>query len=315
LARQVAQHLGERSTQVWLDENEILVGDSIPGKIEQGITESDFVVVLLSKHSVSSGWVKREIEAKLTNEITTGQVSVLVVLCERPDGTWQIPALLAHKRYADITQDFENGMRDVLRAIGGHSKAPHSSRVANQYECYVLGFTVAKIAWFHGSPLTLASLKSQYKTLAAKVSIDKEMADAVIAQFDWSGDPRDLVLKNAHRGLEARQAISTEIALKQGELLASSFRFGFNLVYLMPQLEFLEAAQEYKSQETPAEELLKGLEAQFSALVGDGEHMGLEAKHLDTLRQAYGRAGAGDPAIVRGQLVEVGSSVEQGLRR
>ena len=66
-ARTVAQYLEANSTRVWLDENEILVGDSIPGRIEQGIADSDFVVVLLSKDSVTSGWVKREVETKLVD--------------------------------------------------------------------------------------------------------------------------------------------------------------------------------------------------------------------------------------------------------
>ncbi len=119
-AKQVSAYLKENSADVWIDDEKILVGDSIQEKIGEGIQSSDFVLVLLSSQSVKSGWVKREIEANLGEEISTGKVKVLGVLCEKLDGTWSIPPLLAGKKYADLSHDFTLGMKEVIMAIRGH---------------------------------------------------------------------------------------------------------------------------------------------------------------------------------------------------
>ena len=44
---------------VWYDELELNVGDSIVEKINQGIKESKFMVVVLSKSSVDKLWCKK----------------------------------------------------------------------------------------------------------------------------------------------------------------------------------------------------------------------------------------------------------------
>nr|WP_282563826.1 toll/interleukin-1 receptor domain-containing protein [Providencia alcalifaciens] len=41
----------------WLDELDIHIGESIPEKVSQGLQDADFVIVILSKNSVSSKWV------------------------------------------------------------------------------------------------------------------------------------------------------------------------------------------------------------------------------------------------------------------
>ena len=79
-AKRVAAYLKESSAEVWIDDESILVGDSIPDRIGEGIQSSDFVLVLLSSQSVKSGWVKREVETKLGEEISTGKVKVLAIL-------------------------------------------------------------------------------------------------------------------------------------------------------------------------------------------------------------------------------------------
>ena len=59
----------------------------------------------------------------------------------------------------------------------------------------------------------LASLKSQFRMLVLKLSIDAEIAEGVMSLFDWKSAPRDVVLKNAKQGLEGRQVLSTELLL------------------------------------------------------------------------------------------------------
>ncbi len=57
--RKLAADLVASGVKVWVDEQRILVGDSIPEKIAQGLAESDFFLIIVSGNSVNSAWVKK----------------------------------------------------------------------------------------------------------------------------------------------------------------------------------------------------------------------------------------------------------------
>lgn len=97
----------------WLDQWDITVGESIPQKISEGVTKADFVIVLLSEHSVNSHWVEREWQTKYWHEVEKGTIQVLPVLLQ----DCKIPALLKTKRYADFRHNYNNGFQDILIAI------------------------------------------------------------------------------------------------------------------------------------------------------------------------------------------------------
>lgn len=111
--RRLAKRVRDSGVSVWLDEWEILVGDSITVRISDGLRESDYLAVVLSKASVSSPWVERELGAGLMRELSGQGVVVLPVLKE----ACKIPPLLADKYYADCSSDFEKGVIDLLNSI------------------------------------------------------------------------------------------------------------------------------------------------------------------------------------------------------
>lgn len=129
LASWLASELRSRGYSVWLDRDEILVGHSILDAVYRGIMESEFLVVLLTRHSVSSKWVKEELTAARLNEIENAQVTVLPVKCEP---TVEIPAHLRGKRLADITESRERGLDELLRAIDLHRAQRSLARQARQ---------------------------------------------------------------------------------------------------------------------------------------------------------------------------------------
>ncbi len=310
-AKMVYDYLKNNSAQAWLDENEILVGDSIPDKIQKGLDSSDFIIILLSKYSVKSGWVKREIESKLINEISTGKISILPVLCENLDESWSIPPLLSSKKYADIISDFERGMRDVLNAIKGHAKIDLTRpKSKNVYLGYILGFTIAKISWHHGNKLEKMGLIFQFKEFCSKLSIDDVLTEEILNNFKPSSDLGD-VLKNAHLGLNIRQTLSNILFAKYGEIVAAAYRFGFNLIYIMPQLEFVSMAKEMKSKKTPVEQLLGPMKNQFDNLVSDGEIILMEEKYLQNLKEAHDSISEKGADKVREFLIKIGGELEK----
>lgn len=101
----------------WLDEFNILVGQSIPQEISTGLQGCDFVFVLLSNNSIKSHWVEREWQTKYWNEIETGKIKVVPILLEK----CEIPELLKTKKYADFTDNnYSRALDNILLALNSY---------------------------------------------------------------------------------------------------------------------------------------------------------------------------------------------------
>jgi len=112
-ARKLASDFAELGHEPWLDEWEIKVGECIPSKIEHGVSEADYVVVVLSTSSVKSGWVEREWKIKYWEEIEQNKTLVLPVLIEN----CEIPPFLKIKKYADFRKSYAVGFVELTSAI------------------------------------------------------------------------------------------------------------------------------------------------------------------------------------------------------
>jgi len=98
---------------VFVDRWEMNVGDSITQKIEQAITDSSFLLVVLSESSVKSDWCKREMTSGLMLELEKRRVVVLPILIEN----CEIPLFLRDKFYADFREDFDYGFSQIQSSI------------------------------------------------------------------------------------------------------------------------------------------------------------------------------------------------------
>jgi len=114
-ARMLNDELVRRGHQPWFDENNIKVGDSIPAKINNGIRESNFVVVVLTENAVNSKWVEVEWTSKYWEEVEKSKVSVLPVLLEG----CVVPQLLKFKKYANFSNSYNDGLFELFSAIEG----------------------------------------------------------------------------------------------------------------------------------------------------------------------------------------------------
>lgn len=112
-AKKLAHDLDNSGVGVWFDKWEILVGDSIVSKINQGIQKNDFLAVIISPDSISSSWVEKELNAALMRELSERSVVVLPILYRDCD----IPPLLIDKRYADFRLNYRSGLNELLQAI------------------------------------------------------------------------------------------------------------------------------------------------------------------------------------------------------
>lgn len=111
--RRLAADLVSNGIKVWLDEQRILVGDSIPEKIAQGLAESDFFLIVVSQNSVDSPWVKKELSNALVNEIERRKVVVLPIKIDDA----KMPESINDKLYSDFRGSYDEGLERLLRSI------------------------------------------------------------------------------------------------------------------------------------------------------------------------------------------------------
>ncbi|MFX0141832.1 MAG: toll/interleukin-1 receptor domain-containing protein [Candidatus Hodarchaeota archaeon] len=114
-ARKLASHLKIAGVRVWLDEAELKLGDSLIEKLSTAIKKMNYLAVLLSKNSVSSKWVKKEVNIALNEEICGRKVKVLPLVIEN----CSIPFFLRDKLYADFTkpENYINSLQLLLDRI------------------------------------------------------------------------------------------------------------------------------------------------------------------------------------------------------
>lgn len=111
--RQLAADLTANGIGVWLDEQRIRVGDSIPEKIAQGLAESDFFLIGMSQKSKDSAWVQKELNNALMSEVERRKVHILPL---KLDDT-PMPPIISDKKYADFSKSYKAGLDDLLNVL------------------------------------------------------------------------------------------------------------------------------------------------------------------------------------------------------
>lgn len=114
-ARELKAKLNKHGVEVWIDEAEIQIGDSLNKKISEGIAKTKYFGIILSPRSVKAPWVERELEMALNREISSGEVVILPLLHEKCD----LPIYLQGKMYADFTTItvYESSFEKLLRRL------------------------------------------------------------------------------------------------------------------------------------------------------------------------------------------------------
>lgn len=99
---------------IWVDRRRLGVGDSIIEGVARGLAESTDVVAVLSRASLESRWVRTELSAALMHELDGTGIRVLPVLLDDVS----LPFLMSHIVHADFRQDYRQGLRELLDALG-----------------------------------------------------------------------------------------------------------------------------------------------------------------------------------------------------
>ena len=74
VVRPLAIALQNTGLRVWYDEFELKIGDSLRQKIDKGLANSRFGIVVLSKNFIKKGWTNYELDGIITKSISGQQV-------------------------------------------------------------------------------------------------------------------------------------------------------------------------------------------------------------------------------------------------
>jgi hypothetical protein len=74
IVRPLAHALRDGGLEVWYDEFELRIGDSLRRKIDDGLAHSRFGIVVLSRSFIAKGWTNYELDGLVTRSVDGSQV-------------------------------------------------------------------------------------------------------------------------------------------------------------------------------------------------------------------------------------------------
>jgi TIR domain/Restriction endonuclease len=114
---QIADGLRKGGINVEADAWKLASGDSIEDRVDLAMRTSDLLLVFLSKSSVASRWVKRELSAALVKEMNDRAITIIPVLIEECD----IPDTLVDRPYVDLRGDISAGIQRLATQVAAAS--------------------------------------------------------------------------------------------------------------------------------------------------------------------------------------------------
>ncbi len=117
---------------VWIDEAEIFIGDSLREKIDSGLAQSQFGIVILSHHFFAKDWPKSELDGLFAREIGGDKVLLPVWHKITYNEIKKYSPLLAGKMAANTEYGLNEVKEKILMAINKIGrKAPAGKPIYN----------------------------------------------------------------------------------------------------------------------------------------------------------------------------------------
>ena len=112
-AERLATEIRAAGHEVWLDDWNINLGDSIVQRMNEGLQGATYVVICYSSSGVMSPWMSREWMSALARQMNGHGVKVLPVMLTGGDP----PAILADLKYVDLVRGWSKAIGELLQAI------------------------------------------------------------------------------------------------------------------------------------------------------------------------------------------------------
>ena len=128
-ALRLAKTLNFCAIDVWMDDWELAVGQSLTDEIAKAMDESRFIGILITENYNQTVWTKTEYKKALAREQKEKRVVMLPLIV----GEARIPDFLEDKLYIDLRNDFYVGVTKLVGMIHGLSAFRVSQAIAEQH--------------------------------------------------------------------------------------------------------------------------------------------------------------------------------------
>lgn len=128
VAAPIAEALTKGGLRVWLDERELRLGNSLSRKIDEGLANSRFGVVILSKFFFAKRWTLRELNGLVARQTAEGRDVILPVwhqVDEEFVSRYSPP--LADQVSARTADGLDEVVRQIVEVIRPAERAPEGS--------------------------------------------------------------------------------------------------------------------------------------------------------------------------------------------
>jgi len=127
-AIRLASTLNFCAIDVWLDDWELEVGQSLTDEIAKAMDDSRFIAILITENYNKTVWTKTEYKKALSREQKEGRTVMLPLIV----GKAEIPDFLEDKLYIDLRQDFFSGIVQLVGLVHGLTKFRVSTALSSR---------------------------------------------------------------------------------------------------------------------------------------------------------------------------------------
>jgi hypothetical protein len=194
-ARPLAEALRGTGMKVWFDEYELTLGDSLRERIDHGLKNSDYGVVILSRAFFAKKWTKAELDGLLALEEINRKMILPIWLGVSEDEVKAFSPMLAGRLAGSGDKGVDAVVVDIQRAIATSSRAikvANSLSGTNALRSIGLALQSKEIeqrAMFSFEDVRL--VQSAYEELCAKLAAEGEAANEGLEKpyFTVKGNP------------------------------------------------------------------------------------------------------------------------------
>ena len=149
IADRLGSDLSSHGIDIWIDDKNISLGESILSGIQEGLNSSDYLLLLLTPKAIASQWVKTEWLTKFSKQVQSGSIQVIPLMME----DCELPLFLLDRKYADFRKSYEDGLSTLLSCLN-EVKIVTTTAVGNVYD-----YTVDLLEDLKGEFISLPSYR------------------------------------------------------------------------------------------------------------------------------------------------------------
>jgi len=128
--RRLAERLNGQGIDVWLDDMQLKAGDALTQTIALAVKQHDCVVVVFSRASLASTWVRKEV-AMAARRTSKNRIARIVPLLLERQAAGKLPKSLHDTKYVDFSDPrrFEEGLAQLVNLMGRDSTTEHAKNL------------------------------------------------------------------------------------------------------------------------------------------------------------------------------------------